>query len=180
MQLRFIPILTVSALCFRLAFCGRCGIMEHMSTKLTPDQLDLVRQWAAQGIDLNGIQKKLVADCGVHMTYMDVRFLLLDHGIEIATAAAPAAPAPAPAAASAAPEAPAEPAAPGKLQLLLDDLQIPGTLLSGKVVFPSGIRGSWQIDQMGRLAWSDISATPSPAELQDFQTELMQKLRGMM
>ncbi len=140
-----------------------------MSTKLTPDQLDMVRQWAALGIDLNGIQKKLVADCGVHMTYMDVRFLLLDHGIEIATAA------PAPAAVPE-PEAPAAeepaPAPGGKLQVVLDDLQIPGTLLSGKAEFPSGIRGAWQIDQMGRFGWSELSATPSPAELGEFEKEL--------
>ncbi len=140
-----------------------------MSTKLSPDQLDLVRQWAAQGIDLNGIQKKLVADCGVHMTYMDVRFLLLDHGIEIASVAE--APAPTAPAEDAAPEA--QPAASaGKLQVMLDDLQIPGTLLSGKAVFASGIRGAWQIDQMGRFGWSDLSATPSPAELAEFEKEL--------
>ncbi len=144
-----------------------------MSTKLSPDQLDMVRQWAALGTDLNGIQKKLAADCGVHMTYMDVRFLLLDHGIEIATVA-PAAPAPA----APVPEAPAPeaPAPGGRLQVVLDDLQIPGTLLSGKAEFPSGIRGAWQIDQMGRFGWSELSATPSPEELREFQTQLTQLL----
>ncbi len=150
--------------------------MKGMSKMISPEQLEQVRQWAAQGIDLNGIQKKLVADCGVHMTYMDVRFLLLDHGIEIATTAPAPAPAAAPTPASA-PEDAAPAAAPDKVQVVLDDLQIPGTLFSGKVSFPSGIRGSWQIDQMGRLAWSDISGNPTPAELQAFQTELMQILR---
>ncbi len=144
-----------------------------MSAKLSSEQLDLVRQWAAQGIDLNGIQKRLAADCGVHMTYMDVRFLLLDNAIEIATAPEPSKPAPAPAAA--APQADA-PAAGGQLQVQLDDIQIPGTLLSGKAVFPSGTRGSWQIDQMGRFGWSELSATPTPAELQEFQTQLTQLL----
>ena len=92
-----------------------------MSTKVSNEQLEMVRQWASYGVDLNGIQKKLAAECGVHMTYMEVRFLLLDHNIEIARpqekpapepAPAPAAaPAPAPAPAPAAPAAPA-PAAP--------------------------------------------------------------------
>ncbi len=152
------------------------------STKLSPDQLELVRRWAAQGIDLNGIQKRLVADCGVHMTYMDVRFLLLDHGIEIATALS----------APAAKEAPSVPAAPQEavpaesartaadiVQVVLDELQIPGTLLSGKAVFPSGIRGAWQIDQMGRFGWSDISATPSPEEMRAFEVELRKILSRM-
>ncbi len=147
-----------------------------MSTKLSSDLLEQVRQWASQGIDLNGIQKRLAADAGVHMTYMEVRFLLLDHGIESATAApeAPAAPAP---------EAPAaaEEAAPagGKLVVELDELQIPGTLLSGKAQFPSGIRGAWQIDQTGRFGWSELSATPSPAELGEFEKELRRLLSRM-
>ena len=58
-----------------------------MST-VTAEQLDKVRQWAAEGVNLNGIQKRLASECGVQMTYMDVRFLLLDHEIEIATVAA--------------------------------------------------------------------------------------------
>ncbi len=144
--------------------------MGGMSMNLSSEQLGLVRQWAAQGIDLNGIQKKLVADCGVHMTYMDVRFLLLDHGIEIATAAVPP-PAPGAEEQAPAPEAPQAPAV-DKVQVQLDDLQIPGTLLSGKASFPSGIQGAWQIDQMGRFGWSELSATPSPAELGEFEKEL--------
>ena len=56
----------------------------------------MVRLWASQGIDLNGIQKNLVAECGVHLTYMEVRFLLLDHGIEIARQQEAPKPAPAP------------------------------------------------------------------------------------
>ena len=57
--------------------------------KVTAEQLEQVRDWAAQGIDLNGIQKRLASECGVHLTYMDVRFLLLDNGIEIAAAPEP-------------------------------------------------------------------------------------------
>lgn len=151
-----------------------------MATKLSPEQLDMVRQWAAQGVDLNGIQKNLVAECGVHMTYMDVRFLLLDYGIEIAKPAAPApAPEPKPTAPAPAAEEPAampEPAMGGKPEVTLDELQIPGTLLSGKTVFPSGVKGSWQIDQMGRFGWSELSGKPSTAELQAFQFELTQLL----
>ena len=129
-----------------------------MSSKVTAEQLDMVRVWAAEGIDLNGIQKKLVTECGVHLTYMDVRFLLLDNGIEIASAA------------------PAPGAAPGKPKVTLDDLQLPGALISGKVDFPSGTHGAWMIDQMGRFAWNDLSGTPTQEELQAFQFELTQLL----
>ena len=158
-----------------------------MST-VSAEQLELVRQWAAAGVDLNGIQKNLAAECGVHMTYMDVRFLLLDHGIEIAVPSA--APAPEPEAAESAPQAPAEPveSAPaagagqvGKPVVTLDELMLPGTLISGKVRFSSGTRGGWQIDQLGRFAWNELEGQPTPEELQAFQFELTQILsRGGM
>ena len=141
---------------------------------MTAEQLEMVRQWASLGVDLNGIQKNLAAECGVHMTYMDVRFLLLDHGIEIATAAAPVEekkPEPAPE-----PETTPQPAADGKLVVTLDELTLPGTLISGKVTFASGTRGGWQIDQLGRFAWNALEGQPTPEELQAFQMELTQIL----
>lgn len=145
-----------------------------MSMTVTAEQLEMVRQWASLGVDLNGIQKNLAAECGVHMTYMDVRFLLLDHGIEIATAAAPVEekkPEPAPE-----PESAPQPAADGKLVVTLDELTLPGTLISGKVAFASGTRGGWQIDQLGRFAWNALEGQPTPEELQAFQMELTQIL----
>lgn len=141
---------------------------------VTAEQLEMVRQWASLGVDLNGIQKNLAAECGVHMTYMDVRFLLLDHGIEIATAAAPVEekkPEPAPE-----PESAPQPAADGKLVVTLDELTLPGTLISGKVTFASGTRGGWQIDQLGRFAWNALEGQPTPEELQAFQMELTKLL----
>ena len=143
---------------------------------MTAEQLEMVRQWAGEGVDLNGIQKRLAAECGVHMTYMDVRFLLLDHGIEIATASAPAPekkPEPAPAPVE---EVATQPSEAGKPVVTLDELTLPGTLISGKVQFSSGTRGGWQIDQLGRFAWNDLQGQPTPEELQAFQVELTQIL----
>ena len=147
--------------------------------KATAEQLEQVRAWAAQGIDLNGIQKRLASECGVHLTYMDVRFLLLDNGIEIAAAPEPEkkpepAAQPAPQAETAA-DAPAP--ADGKPVVTLDEIQIPGAVISGKVAFPGGTKGSWLIDNAGRFGWSELSGTPTPEELQAFQFELAQLLR---
>lgn len=145
----------------------------------------MVRRWASYGVDLNGIQKNLAAECGVHMTYMEVRFLLLDHNIEIARPQEKPAPEPAAAPAPAPPPAPepaptpAAPTAAVKPTVTLDDLQLPGTLLSGKCSFPSGTQGSWQIDQMGRFGWSQLSGTPTPVELQAFEIELRSILSRM-
>ena len=154
---------------------------------VTAEQLDMVRAWAAAGVDLNGIQKNLAAECGVHMTYMDVRFLLLDYGIEIAVPSAAPAPEPAEPAAQPAVEpveavpAPAPAGPVGKPVVTLDELMLPGTLISGKVQFSSGTKGGWQIDQLGRFAWNSLEGQPTPEELQAFQFELTQILsRGGM
>lgn len=149
-------------------------------SKVTAEQLDMVRQWAAEGIDLNGIQKHLASECDVHLTYMDVRFLLLDYGIEIATPSA-AEPAPAAESAPAAPVALSEEPAPAgrAVEVTLDELTIPGTLVSGKVKFASGTTGAWQIDQFGRFAWSELNGQPTPEELQQLQQELTRLLSRM-
>ena len=145
----------------------------------------MVRLWASQGIDLNGIQKKLVAECGVHLTYMEVRFLLLDHGIEIARPQEAPKPAPAPQPQAEQPAAPAPAAdpmtgaAPVKPTMSLDDIQIPGTILSGKCEFPSGTKVAWQIDQMGQLNCSQLSGTMTQEEQQAFVFELRQILSKM-
>lgn len=144
-----------------------------MSANISNEALDKVRQWAAAGVDLNGIQKNLQTECGLHMTYMEVRFLLLDHGIEIATEPEPAeeiAPAEQPA------DEQPEVAADGRPVVTLDELQLPGALISGKVEFPGGVHGAWYIDQMGRFGWRELSGSPSPVEMQDFQEELTKLL----
>lgn len=145
----------------------------------------MVRLWASQGIDLNGIQKNLVAECGVHLTYMEVRFLLLDYGIEIARQQEAPKPAPAPQPQAEQPAAPAPAAdpmtgaAPVKPTMSLDDIQIPGTILSGKCEFPSGTKVAWQIDQMGQLNCSQLSGTMTQEEQQAFVFELRQILSKM-
>ncbi len=131
---------------------------------ITPDLLEDIRAWAGQGIDLNGIQKNL-AEQGVSIRFMDLRFLLLDHGIEIATPTAPEPEAEKPAVEP-------EPAVGAKMTVTLDELQIPGTMLSGKALFPSGIRGAWCFDQTGRFSWTDLSAKPSAEEMKSFEIEL--------
>lgn len=156
-----------------------------MSSKINTEQLEMVRLWASQGIDLNGIQKNLVAECGVHLTYMEVRFLLLDHGIEIARPQEAPKPASAPQPQAEQPAAPAPAAdpmtgaAPVKPTMSLDDIQIPGTILSGKCEFPSGTKVAWQIDQMGQLNCSQLSGTMTQEEQQAFVFELRQILSKM-
>ena len=46
--------------------------------KLSEDQLKSVAAWFAGGASLDEIQKRLVAEYGVHVTYFDLRMTVAD------------------------------------------------------------------------------------------------------
>ncbi|HUL55061.1 MAG TPA: hypothetical protein VLT83_16785 [Opitutaceae bacterium] len=54
---------------------------------LTPEQTQAVTAWVAAGDNLAAIQNKLLEQFHLSMTYMDVRFLVDDLGLEIKSAA---------------------------------------------------------------------------------------------
>jgi hypothetical protein len=58
---------------------------------LSPEQTQAVASWVAAGDSLAVIQKKLSEQFHISMTYMDVRFLVDDLGLQLKNAAAPAA-----------------------------------------------------------------------------------------
>ena len=51
---------------------------------LTPEQEKALRQWAAEGASLSDLQARLASEFDLHPSYMDVRFLVLDLGIDLA------------------------------------------------------------------------------------------------
>lgn len=57
---------------------------------LSPEQTKVVASWVAAGDSLAAIQKRLLEQFQVSMTYMDVRFLVDDLGLELKNAAKPA------------------------------------------------------------------------------------------
>ncbi len=145
-----------------------------MSKSLSDDQIATLRKWAEDGLDLNGIQKALTEQMGIHMTFMDMRFLLLDLGIELRSPAAEAS-----ATDSSAPEAPA--AAPsGQLKVTVDEVKQPGVFLSGQVTFPTGARATWLIDARGSVSWEPILGEPSEDDLNAFQKELGHIIRTQL
>jgi hypothetical protein len=54
---------------------------------LTPEQKQTVSAWVAAGDNLSAIQKKLADQLKISLTYMDVRFLVDDLGLELKNAA---------------------------------------------------------------------------------------------
>jgi hypothetical protein len=156
-----------------------------MSTELTDIQKQTVAAWAKEGCGLSEIQKRLARDFQIAMTYMDVRFLVLDLGLQIKEPERKPGPppdlgAPAGRRGSQPPvEADALAAPAGGLQVEVDRVTRPGTVVSGTVTFSDGVKATWALDQMGRLALDAgrRNYRPSEADVQAFQETLSQELQ---
>lgn len=140
---------------------------------LTDEQKQQVAAWVNAGESLAEIQRRLDKDFGLAMTYMDVRFLVDDLNLDL--------PAPEPAA-----EETAKPAAdaaaelvdegvPGGVQVEIDTVTRPGSMVSGSVTFSDGEKLGWQLDQMGRLGLipgKTEGYRPTEDDIMAFQTQL--------
>lgn len=153
--------------------------------KLDDAQRKQVAAWIAEGLKLAEIQKRLDAELGLRLTYMDVRFLVDDLKLTPKDPEPPkvAVPAPAPTAEPAPPVAPAAlPSSPagmgGSVSVTLDQITRPGAMVSGKVVFSDGNKADWYLDQTGRLGLvtQQPGYRPSPGDVQQFQAALEAEL----
>lgn len=167
--------------------------------KLSSSQFAAVAEWFAQGASLDEIQKRMSAEFGVHLTYLDVRLLVADlpqpvepeePRTEAPVEAAPVPPAVDPAEAEVAAEGvpeeppadlpPEEPPAGGELSVVVDPLAPPGAIACGSVTFSDGTTGKWMLDQMGRLGLSGLPQgyRPPMADNAQFQPKLVEALRA--
>jgi hypothetical protein len=151
-------------------------------TELTDEQKHALSTWVANGDSLSDIQRKLKEEFGLGLTYMDVRFLVLDAGLEVRDRATPAEPAPEAAEADRGPPPLASdaeaPDVDGGVRVDVDRVTKPGAVVSGAVTFSDGVRASWSLDQLGRLA---IQADrpgyrPSAEDVSAFQQGLQSAL----
>lgn len=167
--------------------------------KLDDAQKKKVIAWIEQGQKIADIQKRLASELNVHLTYMEVRFLVDDLKLMPKDPTPPPAPAkveaPAkPAAAEAAPAAEAEalpaeeelapepvPTGASNVSVTVDQIARPGAMISGKVTFSDGVSAEWQLDQYGRLGLGGVKPgyKPSQADVQAFQTSLQSELQKM-
>ncbi len=164
--------------------------------KLSEDQLKSVAAWFADGASLDEIQKRLVTEYGVHVTYFELRMIVAElpqpeegEGAD-AQARVPPGGDDAGATSCAPPEgdadaqegdADAQERVPPGVTVECDAIMIPGTMASGDVVFSDGQRGKWYLDQMGRLGLGgDLPQgyRPSPEDAALFQARLMEVLRS--
>lgn len=173
---------------------------------LTPEQKQAVASWVVAGDSLSQVQKKLLEQFKLSLTYRDVRFLVDDLDLTLkdaapkidasdvtkvpAPAAAPTGPAP-----GAAPGEPADagdepevedfpgepPAGGGSVSVAVDKVTlIPGAIASGSVTFSDGVTGKWIVDHQGRPGFTQISQPgyrPSAADGQAFIQQLSMALQ---
>jgi hypothetical protein len=170
--------------------------------KLTDEQKDTVAKWADEDeISLGDIQKRLKSEFEITVTFLETRFLLEDHGIELKVEAKPE---PKPEAAEYPPDEldeveaildddyneepggrlgddPAPGAGSGKVSVKVASEARPNAMVSGMVTFSDGVDAAWSIDQMGRLSLDSSTPEhrPSEADIMAFQQEL-QSLMGRM
>lgn len=161
---------------------------------LDQSQKQKVSAWIAEGLKLAEIQKRLVSEFGVNLTYMEVRFLVDDLKLVPKDPAVPQAPVapkaepalppppgtgtPASAAAGGMPGPETTPAPGGNVSVNVDAVTRPGALVSGSVSFSDGQTAAWYLDQMGRLgiAPQQQGYKPSAADLEAFQRGLETEL----
>ena len=153
------------------------------ASQLTEDQKETLRQWAAEGDSIADLQKRMREEMEIGITYMDARFLVLDLGIEIIDEHAKAAEE----AAKAAPEGEVKEAAVevepplvgANVSVTMDQIEIPGSLVSGKVTFSDGEKAVWMLDEYGRpgLDPDTPGYRPEKADIEEFQQQLAALVR---
>lgn len=153
--------------------------------ELSVEQKTAVRRWAEEGCGLSEIQKRLNEEFGLSMTYMDVRFLLID--LDVAVHDKPEREKATPKE-TGAPDGDFSQDAPGAedglvgsgVSVSLDRVVQPGALVSGQVRFSDGKSGKWSLDQMGRLALDvgEPGYRPSQEDVQEFQKQLQERIAG--
>jgi len=154
-------------------------------SNLTADQKSKLGEWAVEGIGLSGIQKRVEEEFGFRMTYMDTRFLTLDLGLDVkepgdddddvaddvVVEEAPAG--------IATSDSPVDQQGASKVTVSIDELVIPGAVVSGKVTFSDGKTATWMIDNMGRFGIEPTEAgyRPRDEDMQSFQQQLSEMMR---
>jgi len=155
---------------------------------LTPQQRQLVEQWAAEGANLNQIQDRLRSECATTLTYMETRLLIMELGVKLQdklreepVAESKTAATDDSAVETVDPEFEV-PAGTGTFSVSADAIPVPGALVSGKATFTDGNSVVWFMDQTGRFGLKGPTPDyqPPPSDIPQLQRELDQllQLRG--
>jgi len=155
----------------------------------------VIRDWVAQGAQMADIQKRLKEEFGLNATYMDTRFIALDLNLEfiqdeveeegqlvenevegdnpVFEEEEVAAPIEDAGISSVSLGGDDDLSAPS-VSVGLDQVAIPGAMVSGTITFSDGEKGRWMIDTMGRPSIDPETPNyqPTQTDLEDFQVKL--------
>ena len=150
---------------------------------ITELQKSTIAEWVKKGETIAIIQRRLREEMELSLTYMDVRFLVDDLNLvysepdevnqieeENAGNVEPVE----------AIDAIEEPELVCSVQVNVDPVTPPGSLVCGTVNFSDGKQMSWQLSaagQLGLVPGDDPEYRPNPEDLQEFQTQLQQVLQ---
>ena len=142
---------------------------------LSNEQKDQLKLWLDDGMTLTEVYKKVSDEWKLHLTYIELRFLIDDLGlnfVEPKIAVVANADLEKNAAQSQQPEEPE--LVNSNVAVSVDKVVRPGALASGSVTFSDGMKAAWQLDQMGRIGLipSKDGYKPSQEDIQEFQVAL--------
>jgi len=166
----------------KLAFVERRLELAKDKMELTEEQKQKVAKWIEEGLKPFEIQTRLEKECGLRLTFMEVKLLLS----ELNLAPKDEDPEPAPAAGAAVPpaggpDAPAEQTRPGDVSVSVDRVTRAGAVLSGRVRFSDGKEAVWYVDRTGQLGLTppEPGYRPPPGDISEFQKALDRELARM-
>lgn len=141
------------------------------SNSLSDKQISAIHLWASEGAQINDIQKRLVDDFSINITFMEARFLVLDLEVEIIKEEEPEEPE----------EEKPEKIATGEVHVVVDTIVRPGAAVSGSVEFSDGEKAQWAVDTAGQLKLDadEPGYRPSEFDVQQFQDKLREQLQAM-
>jgi len=150
---------------------------------LTDEQKQIIAQRLSDGDSIADIQKLITSDFGVHMTFMETRFLIDDLNLELKAEEVKPEAVDAKSAAETLSSIPADDASAiptGSVSVEIDKVVRPGAAISGSVTFSDGVGAKWYVDTMGRLGLDPEQEgyQPSQEDIETFQTELQSKMQA--
>jgi hypothetical protein len=150
--------------------------------ELSEDQKSAVTVWVQEGRSIAEIQRMLREDYKLSMTYMDIRFLVDDLDVAVVETATEEEEEDSAREAETVEDAElVNDGASGGVQVEVDAVMRPGSLVSGTVNFSDGQSLGWQLSATGQLGLipdeNNPEYRPSPEDLDQFQTQLEDVLK---
>lgn len=147
-------------------------------SNFTPEQIEQIRALARRMHSVGELQTQINATFGTRLTYLETRFLMDDHALELAEPK-PSAPEPKPQNSNDPLEGDVvDEGNGGSVKVSVDPVTRPGKVVNGTVTFSDGKTASWGLDSFGRLSLSptQIGYRPSQEDMIQFQEALQEQL----